>query len=520
MTTLQEIAGTTSPISMKKLLSGSSRAKAGESLISKLYKLLRAGKLEEEAIVTKLYGKGTTLTDGRYKTLKSRLKRIMLDSLLNEEVTGGGYSTYDQAYITGHRQLSLARILIAKRAYQAAKDVATQAFKSIRNYEILPLNEGFTDLLSSLYLGTLHNPALFDKYYEMHQYYAKAAYDLGVVTSKYRTMRSKVYINQDSPYEIGKLALGFTEETHEIMMRYLKVPPLQGMVRATHVMGLKLTGQYRDALVAADEAEEILSKCKGVSDHVISAIGLMRVECSLQLRDFEIGRFNVDRTRKLIPPYTINSIKLSEYAVLLGLHTGNYDYAYDEIVSLDRKTLQKLPKDRGVKENWLVLEAYIRLLIAAGKVSVRENSQQLESFRLAKFINNVPGLSANKSGTNIQILVLQAMFFIVRGELSKFIDRTDALDRYCNRYLKDNDSLRHNCFFRLLTEVVKGGFDLKSRKRKIKIILDRMTSPEAVEISKKTNSEIVPYEVLWSILTERISRFGTSYNVDLNPNVF
>jgi hypothetical protein len=33
MTTLQEIVGTTSPISMKKLLSGSSRAKASESLI-------------------------------------------------------------------------------------------------------------------------------------------------------------------------------------------------------------------------------------------------------------------------------------------------------------------------------------------------------------------------------------------------------------------------------------------------------------------------------------------------------
>lgn len=488
---------------MKKLLSGSSRAKASESLIYKLYKFLRVGKLEEEAIVIKLYGKGTTLTDGRYKTLKSRLKRIMLDSLLNEEVTGGSYLTYDEAYITGHRQLNLARVLVIRRAYRAARDVAQQAFKHVRSYEILPLNEGLVDVLLSLYLGVFRNPTLFGKYFELQKYYSEASFDLGLVTSKYRVMKNKIYTNQESPIEIGKLALVFAEEAYEIMRKYPKVPPLQGMVRSTYVTGLKLTGQYKEALIAADEAERVLGECKGVSTLIVSSIGLTRVECSLHLRDFEIGRKEVDRTRVLIPLRTINAIKLSEYAVLLGLHTGNYDYAYKEIMSLDRKTLQKLPNDR-VREIWLVLEAYIRLLIAAGEIEVREDGPQLETFRLAKFINNVPGFAADKSGMNIQILVLQAMFFIVRGELSKFVDRRDALDRYCNRYLKDNDSLRHNCFFRLLTEVVKGGFSLKSRKRKIKIILERMTSPEAIEISRKTNSEIVPYEILWRILTERI----------------
>lgn len=509
MRAIQEIAEATSPNSMRKLLSGSSRSSAGESMIFRFYRLLREGKLEEEAIVTRLYGKGVLPSEGRYKTLKSRLKRTMLDSLLNEEVMGGSYATYDKAYMTGHRQLNLARVLSIKRAYRAAAEVATSAFKNVRGYEILPVNEGLTDVLSSLYLGILHNPGLFKKYHQLHQFYTRALYDYGVVAGKYRIMRSKIYAHQESPMKIGEMALGFVEDTKFLMERYEKVPLLQAMVRTNEVMGLKMTGQYRKAIRAADEAEVALAQCKGVSSLVVSGMALMQVECALNLRDFEVGQRQVEKTRKLVPKGTINAIKLSEYAVSLGLQTGNYNYAYEVIVSLDRKTLKKLPSDK-VAEFWLILEAYIRFLILAGKIDVSTNDSRLDNFRLGKFMNDVSTYAANKNGMNIQILVLQAMFFVVRGEFSKFLDRTDALDRYCNRYLKDNDNLRHNCFFRLLTEVVKGGFNLKSRRKKINTIYTRMTSVEAIEISRKTNSEIVPYEVLWDILTESISRHETT----------
>ncbi len=504
MTTLQEIATSTSPVSMRKLLSGSSKADSKNSKISRLYKLLREGRLEEDEIVKKLYGPLANCSDGRYKTLKSRLKRIMLNSLLNGESMSGRYTTYDEAYITGFQQLSLARLLVVKRAYRAAEEVATIAFRNVRKYEIMVLNEGFTDVLSALYLGILYNPSLFDKYYKLHEHYAKGYIDFNNVARKYRKMRSKVYAHRESPREIGQLSLFFAKEVEGIMERYPSVPSLQAMIRTTLITGLQLTGRYQEALNAAFEAEKVLSECEGVSDLVISTIALTRVECSLHLRDFEIGRQQVEKTRPLILGKTINAIKLSEYAVLLGLQTGNYDYAYSEIVSLDRNTLSKLPSDK-VSEIWLIFEAYIRFLILVGKIKVKEEDHRREKFRLAKFMNAVPSYAANKRGRNIQIIVIQAMFFIVRGEHASFIDRTDALARYCTRYLKDNEEIRHNCFFKLLIEVVKGNFRLEFRKRRIREILNKMTSPEAVEVSKRNNAEIVPYEVLWGVLTEHLS---------------
>jgi len=87
MKVLREIAEATSPVIMKRLLPGTTRANARTSLIYQFYKLLRSDKIiEESEIVRKLYGKGVELRDTRYKSLKSRLKKIMLNSFLNEEV--------------------------------------------------------------------------------------------------------------------------------------------------------------------------------------------------------------------------------------------------------------------------------------------------------------------------------------------------------------------------------------------------------------------------------------------------
>lgn len=505
MRSILELAEATSPTTISKLLSGSSRAAPKKSLISKLYRYLREGEVDEEKIVRRLYGTGAEVNDRRYRSLKSRLKKIMLGSLLNDEVMGGSYTTYDEAYITGTRQLNLARILMIRRAYKTAADVATIAFQNVRDFEILTLNEGLTDVLSSLYLGILNNPRLFKKYYTIHEYYAQAMYDFSKVSGQYRLMLSKVYAHKDSPAKIGELSLLFAASSRNIMLKYPRVPPLQAMIRTTECMGLKLSGSYRKAIAAAQLAEKVLLSCKGVSNLIISGIALTRVECALNLRDFNFGKTQIENTEHLIPKGTINAIKLSEYAVLLGLYTHNFDYAYRKIIDLDRATLKKLPNDR-VAEFWFILEAYIRMLILAGKIEEAADDKRVKNFRMGKFMNDVTSYSANKYGMNIQILILQAMFFIVKGELDKFRDRTGALERYCNRYLKSNEKLRHNCFFRLLTEVVKSEFDLYANRKKIEQIYARMTSPEALKISYKTSTEIVPYEVLWDILKESIDR--------------
>lgn len=499
MKVLFEIAEATSPISMRKLLTGSHRTTYRRSKIYRFYQYLREGELDEETIIHRLYGKGAEASDGRFRTLKSRLKKIMLESLLNEEVLGGSYKTYDEAYITGYRQLNLVRLLASRRAYNAAAEVASTAFKYVKGYEIIPLNEGLTDILSSLYLGIMNNPRLFKKYHRLHLYYTDALYEFNKISNKYRYLRSRIYTLEGFPKKQGQLQLEFVRENWEILEQYPNVPPLQAMIRVTEMVGYKLTGQYQRAIETGRAAEEALANCKGVSNLVESGLAVFQVECAVSIRDFQYGVLQIEKARKVMPKDTLNSLKVSEYAILLGLQTGNYNYAYQEIRQLNPVAISKLPNKKA-SEIWVVLHAYIRFLVAAGEITVLSDNDELQNFRLGKFVNDVPSYLADKHGMNIQILVLQVMFFIVRGEHEKVTERVEALARYCNRYLKDNDKLRHNCFFRLLIEVVKGGFDLSSRRRQIKKIYARLISEEALKISKETSSEIMPYEALWKII--------------------
>jgi hypothetical protein len=149
----------------------------------------------------------------------------------------------------------------------------------------------------------------------------------------------------------------------------------------------------------------------------------------------------------------------------------------------------------------MVLEAYINFLVVAGQIQPQEDWPRLPQFKFAKFFNNVPAYSRNKTGMNIPILILQAMYFIVVGKYGLVIDRTEALERYCSRYLKDDENLRHNCFFKLLVITVQANFHKGATERKATTIYNRMVN--AAE--RSIDIEIVPYETLWEIVLEHLS---------------
>jgi hypothetical protein len=148
------------------------------------------------------------------------------------------------------------------------------------------------------------------------------------------------------------------------------------------------------------------------------------------------------------------------------------------------------------------MEACINLLVAAGEITPEEDWPKLRKFRAASFVNKVISSTRNKKGENIQILVLQALFSIIRKKYDDAIDRTSGLEAYCNRYLKDNENLRNNCFFKLLLITIKAGFNRKQAERKGEATLRRMKA--ATDRSKLNNTELVPYETLWQIVLNHL----------------
>jgi len=473
----------------------------GDSLIRRLYKLVRIEKYTEEQIAQKLYGEDATPEHAKYKALRTRLRNILLEAFMMQEIRRPAYTTYEEAFRYGHQQLALIRTLMNKRAYKVARDIASVVFKNVRQYEIIPLNQNLTDVLASLHLGVAYNQKLFEFYNDLHRHYSKAEFDLNTVSGYYREIRNSIYAQKESPATVGQRAGHYAEICSDIIKEYPKASHLQGMFISMKMTGCVLRGEYLEAIKVSEQGRKSLSRCKGVSQSVLSILALERVNCAIKLNDFEMGKLQIASAKQQVTPKSMHELKLVEYAIKLGFRTKNYEFAYREFVALDKSSIKDLLTPRHA-EYWFILEASINLLVVSGEITPKESWPKLRKFKTNKFINSVPSFSREKQGVNIQILVIQAMYFIIMRDYDAMIDRTDALNIYCKRYLKNDKNRRNDAFFKLLLIVIKSNFNQRQAIERGKYTFGKLK--ETTDWSKLNNTELIPYEDLWYILLSHL----------------
>ncbi|MEM1356915.1 MAG: hypothetical protein AAGF89_01885 [Bacteroidota bacterium] len=381
MKLLVELDKACSPKWVEKFIGKRQSSTGEDSLTLKLYQLLHSDKYEEDFIVKKLYGKDKTPSYGPFRALKTRLRHIMVNAFVLQQLDEPTYRTYNEAYQNGFRQLEVARMLAAKRAYTAAREIASRTFGKVKDFEIVPLNLGLTDLLSSMYLGAHYNEELFNHYLDLTNHYNKVAYDMGIVTSYYRKFRNAIYAQRLSPAAMGEMARKFVEECEEIRNRYPTISYIQGALIITEMEGCVFRGEYHKAIEVSHQGVETLKKCKAASQSILDLLTLERVDCTIKLRDFELGKKQIAMAKKNIAPDTRNGIKLRDYAILLGFRTNNYNFAYLEFAHTSKRKLRQLLSPRFI-EYWSILEAYINFLVVAGEIDLDEGTPPIPKFRI------------------------------------------------------------------------------------------------------------------------------------------
>lgn len=501
MVLLTELDACCLPKWVSKILREEQVGQQDKSLIRKLYNLVHSRKYSEDEIVKKLYGPKATPSHGPFRTLKTRLRHVLVEAYIMQGLGTPSYKSYDLAYQHGYRQLDVVRLLMSGKAYTAAREIAFHAFKHVKDYEIIPLNLGLTDLITSMHLGVFYNEELYLKYSKLNQYYNEANYALSIVSNYYRDIRNRMYAQRDSPAIIGQKAGEYVRACQKFSKDYAHVSQIQGMIVGTEMTGCMMRGEYHNAIEASLQGSERLMRCKGVSQSVLSVLALNRVECTIMLSDFELGKQQILSARKQVPENTINDLRLTDFSILLGLRTGNYEFAYRQFVAVDQRKIHRLLTPRH-QEHWVILEACINFLVIAGEIRPTEDWPKLRRFRAGSFLNKVTTSARNKKGENIQILVFQALFSIVRKKYDDMMDRTNSLDSYCNRYLKDDENLRNNCFFKLLLITIAAGFNRRKAENKGRKTYARLK--QATDWSKLNNTELVPYEKLWEILLNHL----------------
>jgi hypothetical protein len=159
------------------------------------------------------------------------------------------------------------------------------------------------------------------------------------------------------------------------------------------------------------------------------------------------------------------------------------------------------------KEEWLIRSAYIHFLIRMGKITVPEKTDNKQSsFVLSKFLNSVTFYSKDKSGLNISIIIIQILFYFLDKKWDKVLDKIDGLKQYSFRYLTKDESMRSNCFIKMLIAAEKAHFSRQLTITYTKSLYEKMTKSPYVLSENSAFVEIVPYETLWEITLELLSQ--------------
>ena len=95
-------------------------------------------------------------------------------------------------------------------------------------------------------------------------------------------------------------------------------------------------------------------------------------------------------------------------------------------------------------------------------------------------------------------------YLLQRKDHNAIIDRVDSLNQYAYRYLRKDDSFRSNCMIKMVIQMTKADFNPIRTARYTQDLLKQLEQVKLAGSGENIETEIIPYEVLWQIMTKSL----------------
>lgn len=254
---------------------------------------------------------------------------------------------------------------------------------------------------------------------------------------------------------------------------------------------------YENTIQMCDKAIHFFES-KAYTAHLpLQIFYFQKIVCYTQLKEYHKGKIAAEQCIVLMEEGSYNWFKLQESHILLAFHTREYQSAYTIFLeTVNQSQFQFLSSN--IAEMWKVYEAYIQYLILVEQVKTKAHDKRFTAFRLNRFLNETPLYSKDKRGMNIPILIIQILLLLHKKKFTALTDKMEAIEKYCTRYLRQDDTFRSNCIIKMLLHIPAARFHQTAVIRKVQQYLDKLQTVP-LNIANQTHEiEIIPYEDLWN----------------------
>lgn len=474
------------------------------SLMEKLYDGIAEGKVatDEEArrLIYKSNGEYT-----RLPSLKNKLKERLLNALFVVDINHSSLTDRQLAYYDCHKKWSMAMILLSRNAKYTAIDLLEHLLKYTIKFDFTDLTLEIVRLLR-LHYSTIEGDAKKYNHYKSQYQYYQTVWAAENEAEELYTELTIHYVNSKSTRELTREQ---AEKYFERLQPKLKISEsfkLQLCARIIQLTIYTSSGDYLTAAGLSEAAIEFFSKKPYHSGIPLQVFYYQLMVCYLQLGEYEKGKLLFEKFSNVyFDEGSFNWYKFQELFFLFGMHTGNYADAL-RVCEATVQHAKFAQQPDHITESWRIYEAYLHYLLHIGLITQTGASEKTEKFKIARFLNDIPVFSQDRRGMNIPVLILQILFMISGKDYEKAIDRVEAIEKYCSRYLKRNDTFRSSCFIKMLLQIPEGSFHREAVTRKAEKYVEMLKSVPAEIANQSHEIEIIPYEKLWEIVIEHLPK--------------
>jgi hypothetical protein len=439
--------------------------------------------------------------DPNYLKLKYRLKQKLYNTLFFIDTNKSNYTDHRKALYKSHKDYITFKFLINQLSRAPAIKLGENILRNALKFD-------FTDIIVLLsrdlrtHYGYLDpNKSKFEKYNYLIKKYREVL-DAEILAEEYYSVISNMYSGQKAG-KSDSIKKTISEFCATLKSKQPHIESFLFNYFTYTLLSFKhtLSQEYRSTIDICDEAILFFSRKPFTSKLIEYSFQNNKTFCYLNTGDYDEALVNIEKNLKLIKPGTFNWFKVNNFYFIQTMLTENYQKAYELVADVTNN--KKLNLFETHKESWLLKEAYINFLIKIGKIDPSKSpGKNLKKFRLYKFLNEVPLYSKDKRGLNVSILIIQLLFLIELKNYDQVLDRIDSLNQYCYRYLRNDDSLRSNCFIKMLIKLPDADYHPLRLKRYTKKVYDKFIQTKFVVSEQITEIEIIPYEKLWNIVLE------------------
>lgn len=443
-------------------------------------------------------------SDARYKKLKTRLKKRLIDALFFLDLNLIGTTPRQVAYYECNKEWAAVKILMSNKSRTTGLKLCNRILTKSATFEFTDLTMEVANLLR-LYSGTIMGDLKKYQHYNDLFKEANKIWDIENRVEEYYIDLVIHYTKKKSTTEgIAEKATEYYNSIKKDMKKYpsYRLHLTGNLIR---LMIYSSVNDYRGTVKLCDDAIHFFESKKYLAKTPLQIFYYQKVVCHVQLKQHKEGKIAIEKCLKLLDQGTYNWFKVQEMNFLLAMHTGQFDQALQVLnETIRHRKLKTMPPSEV--EMWKIYEAYVYFLFVLGKIKASSKTKQLEKFKLGKFLNETPIFSRDKRGMNIPILIIQILFLILKEDSDTIFEKMDAIEKYSSRYLRKNDTFRSNCFIKMLLEIPKGHFHPKTIGLRVKDLVKHLHSMPIETANQSHEIEIIPYEALWKLAIDSLQK--------------